>query len=258
MFALPHKQIVFAYLNTLSKLTSLILLTKTEMNAAIIGATGLVGQHLLQKLIDSNQYENILLLGRSQPHYRNEQGTNVCFISCQLNELPSLALPFVIEHAFCCLGTTIKKAGSQAAFIAVDKTACIEFIAKCQATHNYVVTALGANSQSKAFYNRVKGETQEALAELLTQSQTPTSAKRLWLFQPSLLLGERKEKRILEDIGKQLFKLISPLFIGSLKQYRPIEAEKVANSMLAHALSAQETQSASAQLVTLVVNQDML
>lgn len=228
------------------------------MNAAIIGATGLIGQLLLQKLIDSGQYENILVLGRKQPHYLNKQGTQVSFISCQLSDLPSLVLPFAVEHAFCCLGTTIKKAGSQAAFIAVDKTACIEFIAKCEASNNYVVTALGANSQSSAFYNRIKGETQEALAEQLNQSQKPERSRRLWLFQPSLLLGERKENRTLEDIGKLLFKLISPLFIGSLKQYRPIEAEKVANSMLAHSLEAQKAQSASTQLVTLVVNQDML
>ncbi|ABV88261.1 nucleoside-diphosphate sugar epimerase [Shewanella pealeana] len=240
------------------------------MNAAIIGATGLIGQLLLQKLIDSGQYENILLLGRSQPHYRNEHSANVCFISCQLSELPTLELPFSIDHAFCCLGTTIKKAGSQVAFIAVDKVACIDFIAKCQATNNYVVTALGANSQSKTFYNRVKGETQEALAELLNQSQTPTSAKRLWLFQPSLLLGKRSEARLLEDIGKQLFRLISPMFIGPLKQYRPIEAEKVASAMLAHALSVQaksvqalptqdrSTQVTSTQLVTLVSNREML
>ncbi|GIU28928.1 nucleoside-diphosphate sugar epimerase [Shewanella schlegeliana] len=240
------------------------------MNAAIIGATGLIGQLLLQKLIDSGQYKNILVLGRNQPHYRNLHDTQVSFISCQLSELPSLELPFAIEHAFCCLGTTIKKAGSQAAFIAVDKTACIDFIAKCDASKNYVVTALGANSQSSTFYNRVKGETQEALAEWLNQSQKPANPKRLWLFQPSLLLGERKEKRTLEDIGQLLSKLISPLFIGSLKQYRPIEAEKVASAMLAQALSVQglsvpaepaqalSTQAAPTQLVTLVSNDEML
>ncbi|ABZ77582.1 nucleoside-diphosphate-sugar epimerase [Shewanella halifaxensis HAW-EB4] len=230
------------------------------MNAAIIGATGLIGQLLLQKLIDSGQYENILVLGRKQPHYRNEHDTQVCFISCQLSELASIELPFAIEHAFCCLGTTLKKAGSEAAFIAVDKTACIDFIAKCDASNNYVVTALGANSQSSTFYNRVKGETQEALAELLNQRQKPLSMKRLWLFQPSLLLGERKEKRTLEDMGKLLSKLISPLFIGSLKQYRPIEAEKVASAMLTHARSSQSqsTQATSTQLVTLVSNNDML
>ncbi|GIU19701.1 MULTISPECIES: NAD-dependent epimerase/dehydratase family protein [unclassified Shewanella] len=234
------------------------------MNAAIIGATGLIGQHLLQKLIDSGQYENILVLGRKQPHYNNALATQVSFISCSLSELQQLALPFTIDHAFCCLGTTIKKAGSQDAFIAVDKTACIDFIAKCQANCNYVVTALGANSQSKTFYNRVKGETQEALAEIITHSQQPRLTKRLWLFQPSLLLGKRSEARLLEDMGKQLFRLISPLFIGALKQYRPIEADKVANAMLAHALAVQaepvqaENASQSTQLVTLVSNNEML
>ncbi|MGS0675033.1 nucleoside-diphosphate sugar epimerase [Shewanella sp. 0m-4] len=228
------------------------------MNAAIIGATGLIGQLLLQKLIDSGCYEHILVLGRNQPKYRLTQNTQVTFLQCQLNELSSLELPFTVGHAFCCLGTTIKQAGSQQAFIAVDKTACIDFIAKCEASNNYVVTALGANSQSKTFYNRVKGETQEALASLLNKNQQPTSPKRLWLFQPSLLLGERSNTRVLEDLGKSLSRLVSPLFIGALRQYHPIEAEKVANAMLAHALSALESNAASPQRVTLVANKEML
>ncbi|MGS0683058.1 nucleoside-diphosphate sugar epimerase [Shewanella sp. 125m-7] len=226
------------------------------MNAAIIGATGLIGQLLLQKLINSERYEHILVLGRKQPQYRLGQHTQITFLQCQLSELSNLDLPYPIQQAFCCLGTTIKKAGSQAAFIAVDKTACIDFIARCQADNNYVVTALGANSQSKTFYNRIKGETQEELASLLDKNQQPSSPKRLWLFQPSLLLGERTETRLLEDIGKSFSRLISPLFVGVLQQYQPIEAEQVANSMFAHALSAQE-QPTSIQRVTLVSNIEM-
>ncbi|MCL1145977.1 nucleoside-diphosphate sugar epimerase [Shewanella marinintestina] len=228
------------------------------MNAALIGATGLIGQLLLQKLIDSGCYEHILLVGRKLPQYQETAATKVTFIQCQLSQLPTLALPFNIDHAFCCLGTTIKQAGSQQAFIAVDKTACIEFITRCQANANFVITALGANSQSKAFYNRVKGEAQNELIDLLAKSQQASSPKRLWLFQPSLLLGKRGENRILEDAGKGLFSLISPLFIGPLHKYCPIEAEQVAASILAYAISAQDPDNASIQRVIVVSNAEML
>ncbi len=228
------------------------------MNAALIGATGLIGQLLLQKLIDTGCYENILLIGRKQPLYQEAEATKITFIQCQLNELSALELPFNIDHAFCCLGTTIKQAGSQQAFIAVDKTACIDFIATCQAQANFVVTALGANSQSKSFYNRVKGETQEELSKALAQSQQASCPKRLWLFQPSLLLGHRNESRTLEGLGQKLSGVMSPLFVGRLFQYRPIAAEQVAAAMTAYAISAQDPEFSSTQRVTLVSNAEML
>ncbi|MCK8047037.1 NAD-dependent epimerase/dehydratase family protein [Shewanella sp. 1CM18E] len=227
------------------------------MNAALIGATGLIGQLLLQKLIDSDCYENILLIGRKQPQYNENSSTKITFIACQLTELSSLELPFCIEHAFCCLGTTIKQAGSQQAFIAVDKTACIDFVDKCQASSNFVVSALGASSQSKTFYNRIKGQTQEALVHLLAQTQHADSPKRLWLFQPSLLLGKRSESRMLEDLAKGAFRFASGLFIGPLQQYRPIEAEQVAAAMLACAISAQDPEYDSIQRVIVISNDEM-
>ncbi|MCL1138541.1 nucleoside-diphosphate sugar epimerase [Shewanella pneumatophori] len=228
------------------------------MNAALIGATGLIGQLLLQKLIDTGCYENILLIGRKQPQYNENSSTKITFLAChQLNEISSLELPFSIDHAFCCLGTTIKQAGSQQAFIAVDKTACIDFVDKCQASSNFVVTALGASSQSKTFYNRIKGQTQEALAHLLAETQQADSPKRLWLFQPSLLLGKRNESRMLEDLAKGAFRFASGLFVGPLQQYRPIEAEQVAAAMLACAISAQDPEYDSIQRVIIVSNDQM-
>lgn len=209
------------------------------MNAAIIGATGLIGQQLLQKLIDSTAYNKIYMLGRRQASYQPSSTTEVIFIACHLDQLTTLSLPENIDQAFCCLGNTIKQAGSQDAFIAVDRTAVIDFVRLCQARANFIVTALGANSQSSTFYNRVKGETEAALESMLTSHlQANNTIAKLVFFQPSLLIGERTERRPLESFGQTIFNLISPLFIGPLKRYQPIAADKVAAAMLNRALGS--------------------
>lgn len=211
------------------------------MNAAIIGATGLIGQQLLQKLIDSGVYNKIFVFGRRAATFTASLTTEVILVSCQLTQLPTMTQAEKIDHAFCCLGTTIKQAGSQPAFAAVDKTAVIDFIQLCQASTNLVVTALGADAQSSTFYNRIKGETELALTSILaTREQDKDTITKLILFQPSLLLGERSKHRPLESFGQSIFNIISPLFVGPLKRYQPITANCVANAMLTMALSPEK------------------
>jgi len=93
------------------------------MIAAIVGATGLVGKSLLELLLDSEIYQKVYVLGRAKPklasHHWGEEKLH--YIACQLDELHEIELPDTVDHAFCCLGTTIKQAGSQQAFIEVDK-----------------------------------------------------------------------------------------------------------------------------------------
>ncbi|QQX79089.1 nucleoside-diphosphate sugar epimerase [Shewanella sp. KX20019] len=233
------------------------------MNAAIIGATGLIGQLLLQKLIDSAAYNKIFVFGRREAPYTASLGTEVIYINCQLVQLPTIALDEKIDQAFCCLGTTIKQAGSQQAFIAVDKTAVIDFVQLCQANTNLVVTALGADAQSSTFYNRIKGETELALASILdSDEQADEVVAKLILFQPSLLLGLRSQRRPLESFGQSVFKLISPLFVGRLKHYQPISGNCVANAMLNMAITAEKSSSsgddAAALRLIRVQNEAML
>lgn len=208
------------------------------MIAAIIGATGLVGNALLTRIIESEQYSKVLVIGRSEPnlveHQFGEQ--KVQFIGCQLDELHELTLDEKVDHAFCCLGTTIKQAGSEEAFIQVDKLAVVAFAKLCQAQANpalkfMVVTSLGADAKSTVFYNRIKGEVEQALKAL--------SLPVLNIFQPSLLLGPRTNRRLLEDIGQTIFGGLSFLFIGPLRQYQPIDAKMVAESMYQVALKPQ-------------------
>jgi uncharacterized protein YbjT (DUF2867 family) len=135
------------------------------------------------------------------------------------------------EDAFCCLGTTIKKAGSQEAFRAVDHDAVLAFAraAKRAGVRRFlVVTALGADARSSVFYNRVKGEAEQALQALGFES--------LVILRPSLLLGDRAESRPGERAAIVASRVLGPLLrpFGS----RPIEARTVARAMTALAQAA--------------------
>lgn len=207
------------------------------MIAAIAGATGLVGKVLLEMLLDSDRYHKVIVIGRSQPqlaahHYGEEK---LHFIQCQLDEIHEITLTDTIDHGFCCLGTTIQKAGSQQAFIDVDKVAVIAFaqLLKNQRHSKLVfqmISASNANAESSLFYSRVKGETEQALQQL--------ALPHLQIFQPSLLLGHRDEHRPLEDIAQWLFGITAATFIGPLKKYQPIKATAVAQVMFDSASSA--------------------
>ncbi len=210
------------------------------MNAAIIGATGLIGHYLLLNLLADARYQTVLAIGRRAPELAAETTgiEKLIFVETQLQQLTELNLPVSIDHAFCCLGTTIKQAGSQENFIKVDHTAVIDF-AKLAIEYQsqtgvklFVVTALDANEKSTVFYNRVKGQVQKDLSLL------PLS--KLYIFQPSLLLGERASQRTLEDIGQKFFAIASGIFIGPLAKYKPITGKLVADNMLTVAVHDKE------------------
>jgi uncharacterized protein YbjT (DUF2867 family) len=194
-------------------------------NALVAGASGLVGGHLLDALLEDPLYREVCSLGRRplpKQHAKLVQRT-VDFARLGDEALPSS------DDAFCCLGTTIKKAGSQEAFRAVDHDAVLAFAQaarKAGAKRFLVVTALGADPRSRVFYNRVKGEVEQALQGVGFES--------LVILRPSLLLGERGESRPGEHAAIVLSKVLGPLlrpFSG-----RPIEARTVARAMrtLAH------------------------
>jgi len=201
---------------------------------AIIGATGLVGKSLLELVLDSDLYQKVYVLGRSKPqlaaHHWGEEKLH--YIACQLDELHEITLPETIDHAFCCLGTTIKQAGSQQAFIEVDKLGVLAFARLLHKQHHpklvfQVISALDANPRSSVFYNRVKGE----MEQQLTQLQLP----HLQIFQPSLLIGKREDSRPAEQIGQWLFAFTSLFFIGPLLKFKPIHATDVAKAMYDYA-----------------------
>ncbi len=192
--------------------------------ALLLGATGLVGGELLTLLLADADYRQVTVLVRrnlSQSHPKLVQRV------VDFRDLAKAADAFKVDDVFCCLGTTIKKAGSQQAFREVDYTYPLESakLAVQQGAGQYLlITALGANAKSSVFYSRVKGEVEEAIGKL--------PLKSLHIFRPSLLLGDRQESRTGEKIAVALMKPLGFLLAGPLKKYRGIEARTVAQAML--------------------------
>ncbi|GAB3172231.1 oxidoreductase [Telluribacter humicola] len=190
--------------------------------ALVIGATGLIGKQIVQYLLSSPAYSEVRVLVR---HSLGISNTKLKEIKYDFNN-PD---PAVVQgdDVFCCLGTTMKKAGSKEAFRKVDLEYPLQIarLAKQNGARQYlIVTAMGADSDSMFFYNQVKGDVQEELKSL--QFST------LRIFQPSLLLGDRQDTRLGEKIGEGLAALFKPLMIGPLQKYRAIDSGKVARAMV--------------------------
>ena len=193
-------------------------------NALIAGASGLVGSHCLQLLLQSNRYSQVISIGRREVpliHPKLDQRI------VDFDNLKKHASELVADDVYCCLGTTIKKAGSEEAFYKVDHTyvtTLAQVTASKQASQFLVVSAMGADARSMMFYNRVKGEME---ADVLQ-----AGFETVHIFRPSLLLGEREEHRAGEEMASKIMRPLSGLMIGPLRRYRPIQAEMVARAML--------------------------
>jgi uncharacterized protein YbjT (DUF2867 family) len=198
--------------------------------ALVAGSSGMVGAQLLPLLLQAPQYTRVHALSRRPLPFDHPRMANrvVRFEASLQAQLKGLQC----QDAFCCLGTTIRDAGSQAAFRAVDRDLVLEFsqLARtCGAERLVVVSAVGANPASKNFYLRVKGEMEKALEGLRFRA--------LDILQPSLLLGSRRDLRPLE-LGAQLgMWLVNPLLLGGWSRFRAIPAASVAAAMCAAAAS---------------------
>jgi uncharacterized protein YbjT (DUF2867 family) len=192
-------------------------------NALIAGATGLLGSELVSLLIENNYYTSIHLITRRPYHLKHRK---IADHIIDFNKLDEFSLNAQVHDVFICLGTTIKKAGSQANFLKVDLE-FVDGVAKWAKQHNAeklaFISSVGANAESNNFYLSVKGKAENALKNI--------DFKNLILIRPSLLLGKRNESRIVEKIGKNIFTLLNPLFIGKLKRYKAIQAKLVAKAM---------------------------
>jgi len=198
--------------------------------ALVAGATGLVGSHVLELLLADPQWSHVVTVGRRKTSNHNAKLEQRVL---NLSELDSVTdLPHV-DDVFCCLGTTIKQAGSQPAFRLVDH----EFVVglaraglRAGATQFLLVSAIGADPESRVFYSRVKGETEAAIRKL--------SYRGIQIFRPSLLLGDRSEFRLGERIAMLGAPMLPLLLVGRLRRYRPIQAATVARAMISIAHDA--------------------
>jgi uncharacterized protein YbjT (DUF2867 family) len=190
----------------------------------LLGASGLVGGHLLELLSADAAYSGGTLLGRRATGLVRK---NVREVVVDFDRPESFREYLAVDDVFCCLGTTIKKAGSQEAFRKVDSeipSAVAREARAAGARQFLIVTAVGANAGSSVFYNRVKGEVEDALAAL----EFPGGLK---VFHPSLIVGERAERRPAERAAMALMIATRPLFAGGLTRYRAIDAVDVARAM---------------------------
>lgn len=193
--------------------------------ALVAGGTGLIGRQLLQLLLSSGRYSKVIALTRQElpPHEKLVQ------IKANFNRLHENAEALAADDVFCCLGTTMAKAKSKENFHRVDfhYPLLLARTSYSQGARQYLlVSALGANVQSSVYYNRVKGEVENAV--------TAVGFESVHIFRPSLLLGPRQEQRSAEDAAKFFYRIFGALI--PLK-YKAIQSEKVAKAMLHFAAS---------------------
>jgi uncharacterized protein YbjT (DUF2867 family) len=201
-----------------------------KKTAIVFGASGLIGGELTHQILESPNYSSVVLAVRTSINILHEKLREVSLADFDQIDLSHYSLSDI--HVFCCLGTTIKKAGNQASFRKVDFELPVK-IATWARAHGIetllVISSIGAKKGTSNFYLQTKGEMEDAL---LSQK-----FKKLHILRPSLLLGVRKEFRLAEELTKPIAKLFSFFLFGKLKKYRAIEAKKVARAMISLATS---------------------
>ena len=189
--------------------------------AIVIGGSGLIGNLLVRALLQDEAYSSVRALVRKPLAIQHPKLTNLVL---RFDDENALQIALTGDVVFCCVGTTIKKAGSQAAFRAVDRDLplkCAAVAHKNGVTNFQLVSAVGAKASSSNFYLRTKGETENGLREIGFES--------LYFLRPSFLIGDRSEVRI----GEQFAALIAPIMRFFLpKKYRPVKAATVASKMV--------------------------
>ncbi len=193
-------------------------------SAIILGATGLTGGLLLKKLLDDDGYVSVLVFGR------NSCGINHPKLKETLVDLFALENykdHFKADIVFCCIGTTNSKTPDKKTYQKIDKGIPVKAanISKANNINTFIViSAMGADENSRIFYNRTKGEMEN---EVLAANVNNT-----YILRPSLIKGDRDEARLGEKIGGAVMDLLSPIMIGDLKKYRPITAKQIVDCML--------------------------
>jgi len=189
----------------------------------VLGATGLVGGHLVEALLADAGVTRVVAPGRRPVDRWRETGRVETPVVDFAHLEPSA---FSGDQVFLCLGTTLRKAGSRAAFRAVDFDAVLasaRSALEAGARDAFLVSSVGAGPGARGFYLRVKREAEEAVAALPFRS--------VHVFRPAILTGARSESRPVERAGIVLATMGAPFMVGRARRYRPIAAVTVARAM---------------------------
>lgn len=198
----------------------------------LAGASGLVGSELLNLLLADRNIASIIALVRKPLNLEHKKLEQVIVDFDQSETYEHILKGDTI---YCCLGTTNKKTPNKSEYRKIDYEYPLELarVACRNGVGQYhLISALGANKHSSIFYSRLKGELEEELKKV--------NFKKICIYQPSLLTGNRKEGRFMESIASTLMQLINPLLLGKLSKYRSIAASQVAKAMHIKTFSTEE------------------
>jgi uncharacterized protein YbjT (DUF2867 family) len=197
---------------------------KNMKTALVFGATGLTGKFLLNELLVRNEYNKVLVFVRKRLKLTHPALEIIHFETEQLEEIKAMIKG---DDLYCCVGTTIKKAGSQKKFREVDYELPVklaQIAAENKVSCMAVISSLGAATRTHNFYLRTKGEMEEKILSM--------HIGRVVLARPSMLLGPREESRPAERIGKVAVNLLKPLLRGKLEKYQGIHVEVLARALV--------------------------
>lgn len=198
----------------------------TDRTALVVGATGLVGKEIINYILSTDYYQQVKVLTRRKLEVQDSRIEYI--IVADFDKLAEHQHELYANDYYCALGTTIKQVGTKAKFTKVDYTYPVELAKIAQHAPNFkqylVVTAAGSNAKSPIFYNKVKGQLEEALKGM--------SLPGLKIFRPSLLLGDREEARLGEQAAKVVSKFLSFFMVGSGKALLAVEGSDVAKAMV--------------------------
>ena len=192
--------------------------------ALIFGSSGLIGNQLLELLVNNDKYSKIKLFVRSETSNSNSK---IEIIKIDFNNLENHKDTMVGDDCFFCIGTTRKNTPDKNEYIKVEYNIPVEVakITKENSIDSFIyVSSMGANPNALGLYLKNKGQAEEALKKI--------NFPKLSIIRPSILLGNRRENRIGEKIGIFVMKSFSPLFLGKMKKYKPIKVENVAKAMV--------------------------
>ena len=192
--------------------------------AIILGATGLTGGIILDKLLEDDRYSTIKLFSRKS--IKNNNPKIVEYIG-NLFELEKFKKDFTADEVFCCIGTTSKNTPDKSIYRKIDYGIPLSAAKLCVENGIdtfLVVSSIGADPNSSVFYSRTKG--------LMEQDVIKENIANTYILRPSFIIGNRNEKRFGESIGVGLIKLLRFLLLGKLRKYRGIEADSIASAMI--------------------------
>jgi len=195
-----------------------------KKTAILLGASGLTGSVLLQKLIDDDRYDTIKLFSRSKI---NGLPKKVKQYVGNLLTIETFKTQFTGDEVFCCIGTTSKKTPDKLQYKAIDYgiPVAAATLAKANSIDTFsVISSVGANPKSSIFYNKIKGEMERDVLE--------QNIQHTYILQPSIIDGHRSEYRFGEKLGLLVFKTIQPFFVGGLRPYKVTKATHIADTLI--------------------------